>query len=373
MEYNINSVRSFQKRDKSTGIVSAISKIEAIVGRDPGKRGVQHLRIPSSLLDICRSLHETLLIHQSKRLNPGNQSGSKSKEGPLSDPGFPVVGILVGFPCLEGPIPEENDGIAGTVYLIRALQAAGFEVEVLVDSWSSSAMECFRECHVAGFTHRPVQIRRVSPLEVSNDVRNFGSDAPLDAYSHLISIECASPAIDGQFYTMRGRDMTPKLSGGLASLYMRANTTPEVTTVGIGDGGNELGMGKVRRKVVDHIPEGELIGSDVSCDHLLACGVSNWGGFAVAAGLFLLRREESRKGTIKQEEETGQVISQEPDWQEFLLDEEAGERLMRWVGEMGFRDGVTGETGMTVDGMEYEEVHLPIAREIMYNILYCGN
>ena len=55
--------------------------------------------------------------------------------------------------------------------------------------------------------------------------------------------------------------------------------------VGIGDGGNELGMGNVLHAVREHIPRGEVIGASVGCDHLLAAGVSNWGGYALAAAL----------------------------------------------------------------------------------------
>ena len=47
-------------------------------------------------------------------------------------------------------------------------------------------------------------------------------------------------------------------------------------------------MGKVRSMVIKHVPKGDLIGSSISCDYLVTAGVSNWGGFAVAAGLYIL-------------------------------------------------------------------------------------
>lgn len=59
-------------------------------------------------------------------------------------------------------------------------------------------------------------------------------------------------------------------------------------TIGIGDGGNELGMGKVYDKVVEGVTYGKSIASSVSCDYLITCGVSNWGGFAVGVGLYVL-------------------------------------------------------------------------------------
>ena len=56
---------------------------------------------------------------------------------------------------------------------------------------------------------------------------------------------------------------------------------PWRTSTGIGDGGNECGMGSVRSAVVKHIPLGEEIGCVVPCDALIAAGVSNWGGWGL--------------------------------------------------------------------------------------------
>jgi len=70
--------------------------------------------------------------------------------------------------------------------------------------------------------------------------------------------------------------------------WFLALSSEKIVTIGIGDGGNELGMGKVHDKVVESVPFGKSIASSTSCDYLITCGVSNWGGFAVAAGLCIL-------------------------------------------------------------------------------------
>lgn len=70
--------------------------------------------------------------------------------------------------------------------------------------------------------------------------------------------------------------------------FVLALSSGEITTIGIGDGGNELGMGKVHDKIVESVPFGESIASSISCDYLITCGVSNWGGFAIASGLQVL-------------------------------------------------------------------------------------
>jgi hypothetical protein len=54
-------------------------------------------------------------------------------------------------------------------------------------------------------------------------------------------------------------------------------------TIGVGDGGNEIGMGRVRERLAG---EGELIAriaSVVSVDHLVVAGVSNWGAYGIVA------------------------------------------------------------------------------------------
>ena len=47
-------------------------------------------------------------------------------------------------------------------------------------------------------------------------------------------------------------------------------------------------MGKVRQRVIEHIENGPQIASNVTTDHLITAGVSNWGGSALAAALFVL-------------------------------------------------------------------------------------
>lgn len=61
-----------------------------------------------------------------------------------------------------------------------------------------------------------------------------------------------------------------------------------MSTIGIGDGGNEIGMGKVHKRVVDGITNGRRIASSVTTDHLITAGVSNWGGSALVAAMAIL-------------------------------------------------------------------------------------
>lgn len=46
-------------------------------------------------------------------------------------------------------------------------------------------------------------------------------------------------------------------------------------STGIGDGGNELGMGKVKDMVKAKMPKGELIACDVAADFAVTAGTNN--------------------------------------------------------------------------------------------------
>ncbi len=114
-----------------------------------------------------------------------------------------------------------------------------------------------------------------------------------------------------------------------------------LTTIGIGDGGNEIGMGKIPwRTIQRNIPNGGLIACRVPTDFLIVAGVSNWGAYALAAGVALLR---------------GRPLL--PD----LFDVERERDILRIMVEQGpLVDGVTGKPTVTVDGLAFEEYARPL-------------
>jgi hypothetical protein len=131
----------------------------------------------------------------------------------------------------------------------------------------------------------------------------------------VVAIERAGPSPDGSYRTMRGRDMTPivaplellinggedfedndeyepqegspirgGISGDVSSpSAIASKTSPSVSaprprSVGIGDGGNEVGMGKILDTILQSsIPNASSIACIVPTDHLIVASVSNWG------------------------------------------------------------------------------------------------
>src|SRR5687768_15661338 len=94
----------------------------------------------------------------------------------------------------------------------------------------------------------------------------------------------ATPEHWDRCHTMKGRDISAHMQP--AHLLFE---NPPCRTIGIGDGGNEIGMGKIAWNVINkNIPGGGLVACRIATDYLIVCGVSNWGAYGLAAGVILL-------------------------------------------------------------------------------------
>lgn len=101
----------------------------------------------------------------------------------------------------------------------------------------------------------------------------------------LVAIGRAGRNKDGVYMSTSELDCS-KYVNPIDGLFVKALQDPRVLTIGIGASGNEVGMGKVAGAVTEHITGGSKIGCVVSTDYLITAGVSNWGGDALAAGLY---------------------------------------------------------------------------------------
>ena len=118
---------------------------------------------------------------------------------------------------------------------------------------------------------------------------------------------------------------------------------PNACTVGVGDGGNEVGMGKVEPRILAStaIPHAREICCVVATKWLVASGVSNWGGNGLAAALAVVAAEE----TGQQRKE---VVGR------FLVSSAVERAVLDAMVAAGARDGITGECRPWVDGMPLE-------------------
>jgi hypothetical protein len=142
---------------------------------------------------------------------------------------------------------------------------------------------------------------------------------------------------------MRGLDITGNTSPAHLLFEQGAHQTPHPCTIGIGDGGNEIGMGKLPLDTIcRNIPNGEHIACRVPADYLIVAGVSNWGAYALAVGVAVLRGRRLPAALFEAERER--------------------ELLRVMVEEGPLVDGVTARPTVSVDGLSFEDYVRPLVR-----------
>ena len=245
------------------------------------------------------------------------------------------VGLITGFFVpRDGVAAPETDGPVGTALLAAGLAACGLPVRIAVDSPCADVVrEAVREAgrHVVvdevGVDDRP-GLARVTEAWFSAGV------------DHAVAVERCGISRDGRPRNMRGVDVSP-WTAPLDDLFSGGSWT----RVGVGDGGNELGMGKLPAGLVaQSVPNGDRIDCVTSCDHLVVAGVSNWGAYGLMAGLAVVHESWS------------------PILAEFLT---AARDLAvtQAIVEAGAVDGVTARREATVDGFG-PDVHAAVIDEL---------
>ena len=315
---------------------SALDAIRATVQRDLGGRGLDpdlFAVCAGDFADVCRSLTQ------------------------------PSAGLAVvtGF-WIAAAGRFETDGPPGALFLARVLGGLGIRVRIYTDAGAvgilraGSAEAIIEEIPAAlpaSVTHL-LALERVGPghtLETLGEAEKelFASEIPERERGRCRSMrgiditEYTTPS-EHLFLATRAQGVIARRAseGGIASpqarpLSLACASGYEIadaayTTIGIGDGGNEIGMGKVPWSLIRRaIPRGGLIACRVPADHLLVAGVSNWGAYALAAGVAVLCG--ARLGG--------------------LFDPSHEEATLRRLVDAGLIDGVSGERAATVDGLPF--------------------
>lgn len=294
------------------------SQIQAIIGTDAGGRGMKSLIVQGDL-----ELAGTTL-------------------GTLKSPSHVIV--LSGFPCCvnESP-PTETDGPPGTFAIARAAAALGHRVTVITDDCNAAVFAAGLDGLALPENCGTITLETFPALFSHDDEKRFVEFTKV--CDLLISCERAGPGKDGKCYTMRGIDMNEK---GLIAPLHRLVEEANCKTISIGDGGNELGMGKVIENIRNNpkIMNGDKIGCVVAADYLIAASVSNWGGYALSAAAAL-----AHVGEVDDEDKSVSTKK----WIKRCLPSEAEEiSLLDRCVIAGCRDGVSGKMERTVDGMPLE-------------------
>lgn len=305
--------------------------LDRIVCLDVGARGVAGLFEPARAL-LDRPIAETAARHLMD-LNAGDHV-------------FIITGSLTR--AAVSPDIAENDGPIGSAVLARALSKGFNAVPVIIVDASIrdrvSRMVEFAGLNVvskeqAGIAAGLPRFTGVAVMEngaIEDKAAQASAHQLLQNYAPKVVIACERAGIsaDGTYRNALGQDY----SAGREKLdyvveYASAKGIP---TIGIGDGGNEIGMGAVKAAVAANIPHGEVLCAEMATDVLMPAGVSNWGCYAIAAALAILKEDPSLAHTP-----------------------EAERRLLDFSPSAGLVDGMSGMLDATADGM-HPDVHASI-------------
>ncbi len=208
------------------------------------KRGVSELR-PFVPVDFCEQAAQYLLDH------PGR------------------VAIITGFYILTAG-QHETDGPPGAIAIGNALQELGREVIYVTDCHSANMMSEWLGDRAA-VVDFPIAGDEASRQAAKQLLEDLNPDL-------LVSIERCGRNADDVYLNMLSRDITD-YTARLDYLFEFG-----IPSVGIGDGGNEIGMGNVAEHIppVDRLPDEPAI---TEVDRLVLASVSNWGGYGLVAAL----------------------------------------------------------------------------------------
>ncbi|MBX9580443.1 MAG: DUF4392 domain-containing protein [Gemmataceae bacterium] len=299
-----------------------LAAILAAVQTDPGNRG------------LARDPHDNLFTATAGDFQSACRSIAEHPE--------PSVSVVTGFfiPTADPPCGE-TDGPLGAVFLARAFHALDINVWLSADPFCSDSLAAgVRASRVAN--RFVVEHPKPRPDGAVDGVWVKSRSGWVGATT-TISVERVGPSADGRSYTMRGRDITGSMLPAHHLFSPGRDGSKLWQTIGIGDGGNEIGMGKVPHEtVVKNIPNGDLIHCRVPTDYLIVAGVSNWGAYALAAGAYVLRG-----------------VKPPPD----LFDPDRERAILEVMVKAGpLVDGVTGRQSATVDGLTWDEYAEPLTR-----------
>ncbi len=226
-----------------------------------------------------------------------------------------VALITTGFFIISAGAPE-TDGPPGAIALADAIDSLGLTVIFVADHRTSGLLT------PGGSRKRNVIEFPIADHAVSQD---FADNLLLQVKPAVtIAIERCGFSRDKKYLNMNGLDISD-YTAKIDYLFLdRGNT------LGIGDGGNEIGMGSLasRIRAVPGLPDDPAV---TPATQLIISSVSNWGAYGLIAALSRLLQRD---------------LLPSVDWEK---------ELIRDLVSLGAVDGATGKKTVTVDGFDLEE------------------
>ncbi len=174
--------------------------------------------------------------------------------------------LFTGF-ASEGK--QETDGPVGTYFLAKALYRLGYYPVIISDF------------HCKGYFDQAEQNFETLIVPMKGFGQAFMYSKIIETYNPvaLVSVERPGRSDDGDYRNWKG-DI---INGENAPLDMFFEQEIDILTIGIGDGGNEIGMGKYKSLLKEHLHYDAPC--DVATDHCLIGTTSNWASYGFIAAL----------------------------------------------------------------------------------------
>lgn len=208
------------------------------------------------------------------------------------------VAILTGAAVPEHMPNGENDGPFGAAVLARALVAVGHDVRIFTDPEPAPGIRGL-------LAHLGVDVP-IETFTLGDTAKQEEAAAGIDA---LVTIERLGGNRNGHLHGINGT-VRDAFRVNFDALVDKANALGK-TTIGIGDGGNEIGFGKIYDALVAALPELHNVGttpcgggviSVVPTGTLVIGSTSNLGAYGVCAALAIVREDLSLAHTPEAEE-----------------------------------------------------------------------
>jgi len=226
-----------------------------------------------------------------------------------------TIFIITGFYIVYANA-SETDGPVGAIAISRALKKLGYKVVFITDKWSFNVMKGLldSEDELVNF---PVTNHASSESFSKNLLLKYSP-------SVVLSIERASLVKDGTYRNWKGQDISD-YNAKLDYLFDQSQYS-----IGIGDGGNEIGMGNLSEQIkkIKGLPDNP---SSTNVNNLIIASCSNWGGFGLVAALSVLVK------------------------QNLLISADEAKKLIIKSVDLGAVEGLTGKSDYAVDGRDLED------------------
>ncbi len=224
-----------------------------------------------------------------------------------------TVFITTGFYIVYAKA-SETDGPPGAIALGNALKKIGYKVVYITDKWSLKILKGMTNDLIIDF---PVSDHENSKVFAINLIKELKP-------SVSISIERASLMEDGTYRNWKSQDISEynaKLD------YIFNNTS---NTIGIGDGGNEIGMGNLFTEIKNTrgLPDKPAV---TKVDELIVSSCSNWGAYGLICSISEIKS-----------------INLLPSLND-------AKNLIKKCVDLGAVEGLTGEKKYAVDGRDLEK------------------